>query len=191
MAQDTRPTIIPYFDYHDGMAALKWHADAFGFEQIATYIGPDGNILHAEMRFGTATIMLGTATAEQRIQMPWDLPADRGIYLYIEDLAPTTSEPEPPVPTSSTHPKTWNSALAATAPSTSTATNGASAPTGHHWHHKTRCSWFVPVILREAKNERRRTIEDHINPCRTHNSAFSIEPPAAPRIVLCPSATNL
>src|SRR5690242_5656228 len=65
-AQDSQPTIIPYFVYRDGAAALKWLTDAFGFEQIAAFTGPDGNILHAEMHFGSGAIMLGTATDEQR-----------------------------------------------------------------------------------------------------------------------------
>jgi uncharacterized glyoxalase superfamily protein PhnB len=86
MPQDTQPTIIPYFVYRDGAAALKWLADAFGLEQITAFTGPDGSILHAEMRFGNGAIMLGTATGEQRAQVPWDLPAGRGIYLYVEDV---------------------------------------------------------------------------------------------------------
>ena len=80
------PTIIPYFVYRDGAAALTWLTAAFGLEQTAAFSGPDGNVLHAEMRFGTGVIMLGTATDEQRAQTPWDLPAGRGIYLYVEDV---------------------------------------------------------------------------------------------------------
>ncbi len=86
ITQDVQPTIIPYFVYRDGAAALKWLTDAFGLEQTAAYTGPDGNILHAEMRFGSGAIMLGTATDEQRAQLPWDLPVGRGIYLYVEDV---------------------------------------------------------------------------------------------------------
>lgn len=84
--QSAQPTIIPYFVYRDGATALKWLSAAFGLEQTAAFSGPDGSILHAEMRFGTGAIMLGTATGEQRSQVPWDLPAGRGIYLYVEDV---------------------------------------------------------------------------------------------------------
>jgi uncharacterized glyoxalase superfamily protein PhnB len=80
------PTIFPYLVYQDGAAALKWLAEAFGFEKTVEVPGPDGSILHAEMRFGASAIMLGTATREQCEQSPWDLPAGHSIYVYVDDV---------------------------------------------------------------------------------------------------------
>ena len=79
-------TITPYFVYRDGAAALAFLADAFGLERVQSYDGPDGNVVHAEMRIGDAAIMFGTATDEQRGQEPWDLPPGRGIYVRVDDV---------------------------------------------------------------------------------------------------------
>lgn len=80
------PTLFPYFVYRDAAAALEWLAAAFGFEKTQAFPAPDGTIMHAEMRFGGGSIMLSTATDEQRAQGPWDLPAGRGIYVWVDDV---------------------------------------------------------------------------------------------------------
>lgn len=84
--QDAAPTMFPYFVYRDAAAALEWLTVAFGFKKTQEFPAPDGTILYAEMSFGTSVIMLGTATNEQREQSPWDLPAGRGIYIYVDDV---------------------------------------------------------------------------------------------------------
>lgn len=89
MTQDFQaalPTMFPYFVYRDAAAALEWLTLAFGFKKTQEFPAPDGTIMHAEMSFGASVIMLGTATDEQRQQSPWDLPAGRGIYLYVSDV---------------------------------------------------------------------------------------------------------
>jgi uncharacterized glyoxalase superfamily protein PhnB len=85
-ASPAASTIHPYFVYRDGAAAIEFLAGAFGFERVQAYAGPGGEIIHAEMRAGVGTIMLGTATGEQRDQGPWDLPAGRGIYVRVDDV---------------------------------------------------------------------------------------------------------
>ena len=85
-SRDTGPTMYPYFGYRDAAAALTWLAQAFGFETTQVIPGPDGTILHAEMRFGAGAIMLGTASDEQYGQPPRDVPAGHGIYVYVEDV---------------------------------------------------------------------------------------------------------
>src|SRR3712207_4460174 len=78
--------MVPYFAYRDAAAALEFLATAFVFQQTAAYPGPEGTIVHAEMTFDGATIMLGTATEEQREQTPWGLPDGHGIYVPVDDL---------------------------------------------------------------------------------------------------------
>jgi len=85
-AHGTVRTFTPYLVYEDGEAAIEWLTKAFGFEKTQAYPGPDGKIIHAEMRFGGSVIMLGTATAEQRKQKPWNHPEGRGVYVYVADL---------------------------------------------------------------------------------------------------------
>ena len=84
--QSELPTIFPYFGYRDAAAALKWLASAFGFEKAAEIPGPDGTIIHAEMRFGNGAMMLGTSANKQPGQSLRDAPAEYGVYLYVADM---------------------------------------------------------------------------------------------------------
>ena len=55
----TRPSFIPSITYDDSRAALEWLEKAFGFEPSEVLTDSDGNIAHAEMRFGDGVIMVG------------------------------------------------------------------------------------------------------------------------------------
>jgi PhnB protein len=52
--------------YEDGVAALEWLADAFGFRERARWVGPDGVLSHGEMEAGRGVIMLATPTPDYR-----------------------------------------------------------------------------------------------------------------------------
>lgn len=74
--QAIRPNIFPCIGYRDEHRAIEWLAGAFGFERHAVYEGPDGNVVHAELRLGPGIIMLGRAPDD-----------DRGtcFYVHVED----------------------------------------------------------------------------------------------------------
>ncbi len=55
------PTIIPTLRYRDGPAAIDWLCKAFGFTPQLVVPNPDGTIAHAQLIFGNAMIMLGSA----------------------------------------------------------------------------------------------------------------------------------
>jgi uncharacterized glyoxalase superfamily protein PhnB len=57
--------LYPSLRYRDAKAAHRWLQDAFGFEPVALYEDDDGNVAHAEMRWGSDLIMFGTARADQ------------------------------------------------------------------------------------------------------------------------------
>lgn len=80
------PTLFPYLSYRDAAAALTWLAEAFGFTKTVEFSDPDGNVMHAEMRFGNGAIMLGTATAPQPEESCRGAPAEHGVYVYVEDV---------------------------------------------------------------------------------------------------------
>jgi PhnB protein len=52
--------------YEDGVAALEWLANAFGFRERARWVGPDGVLSHGEMEAGQGVIMLATPTPDYR-----------------------------------------------------------------------------------------------------------------------------
>jgi len=59
-----RPTFTSGVFYRDPSAALDWLEKAFGFERSMVIWGKDGNLTHAEMRFGDGCIMLGGEWAD-------------------------------------------------------------------------------------------------------------------------------
>ncbi|WP_298429692.1 VOC family protein [uncultured Jannaschia sp.] len=73
------PAIVPYLSYVDAKAAMTFLADAFGLENVQAHDGPDGRVMHAEMRHGNGVIMLGTVDAAPDHGSP-------GLYLVVEDV---------------------------------------------------------------------------------------------------------
>ena len=59
-----RPTFTSGLYYRDPRAALDWLEHAFGFERSMVISDTDGQLAHAEMRFGHGSIMLGSEWAE-------------------------------------------------------------------------------------------------------------------------------
>ncbi|WIM13570.1 MAG: Glyoxalase family protein [Enhydrobacter sp.] len=55
-----RPTLTSGVYYRDPWAALDWLEKAFGFERSLLVTDKDGNVGHAEMRFGDGLIYVGS-----------------------------------------------------------------------------------------------------------------------------------
>jgi uncharacterized glyoxalase superfamily protein PhnB len=68
--------------YHDGRAAIEWLERAFGLRCEVAHDGPDGNVAHAEMRYGDGLMMLGTwrGTDDRR------RPGEGWAYVVVDDL---------------------------------------------------------------------------------------------------------
>ena len=79
---ETSP-ISPYLYYDDGVAALEFLADAFGFQERMRHVDQDGTLRHGEMQFGTSVVMLAS--------VPNSTPdalggATAGIYVTVDDV---------------------------------------------------------------------------------------------------------
>jgi uncharacterized glyoxalase superfamily protein PhnB len=51
--------------YHDAPRMIQWLHDAFGFETVARFDGPDGSVAHSELQLGTGMIMVGSARDDE------------------------------------------------------------------------------------------------------------------------------
>src|SRR5262245_24352369 len=81
--------IYPYLRYADAEAAVRFLKDAFGFEEHEVFRGPDGCIVHAQLRVGSGMIMLGAAKKDDPtgIKTPRELNGTTmGIYVSVEDV---------------------------------------------------------------------------------------------------------
>lgn len=87
----TSSTIVPAMRYEDAPAAIEWLCKAFGFEKHLVVPGEAGEILHAQLRFGSGMIMLGSASRENeygRYVKPPEAAGGigtQGIYVVVGD----------------------------------------------------------------------------------------------------------
>jgi PhnB protein len=57
------PTVVPMIAYADGIAAMDWLIEAFGFEERERRISDDGLLSHGELAVGVdGLVMLATPT---------------------------------------------------------------------------------------------------------------------------------
>jgi uncharacterized glyoxalase superfamily protein PhnB len=59
-----RPGVIPMIAYEDGVAALDWLADAFGFTERTRLLDRTGRVSHGEMDTGHGLVMLASPSPD-------------------------------------------------------------------------------------------------------------------------------
>ena len=78
--------VIPYLYYADGMAALDFLCNAFGFEERLRMPHPNGQLMHGELEAGDQRIMLGTPLDEQGAPS-LDVGGRHGaVMCYVDDV---------------------------------------------------------------------------------------------------------
>ena len=78
--------IIPFLRYRDSTKAVQWLVDAFGLETFEVNTDGDGNVVHAELRRGDATLQVGPPSEDGAMAMrsPLDLPfTSQGVYMNV------------------------------------------------------------------------------------------------------------
>lgn len=71
--QRSTQVFYPAMRFLDAERAIRWLAEAFGFQEVASYRDDKGIIIHAEMRFYGAIMMFGQ---ERESDYPVKPPAD-------------------------------------------------------------------------------------------------------------------
>jgi uncharacterized glyoxalase superfamily protein PhnB len=77
-------TITPQLTLDDAVTAIEWYKKALGAEETSRAAGPDGKIMHAELRIGDSRIMVNDA------MMGGKGPKALGgspvsLWIYVED----------------------------------------------------------------------------------------------------------
>jgi PhnB protein len=77
-------TLTPQLILDNAAQAIEWYKQALGAEEVARFPGPDGKIMHAEIRIGNSLIMLNDEMGGGRS------PKTIGgspvtLWLYVED----------------------------------------------------------------------------------------------------------
>ena len=58
------PDVVPFLTYEDGIAALEWLAEVFGFTETARFTSSDGRLTHGEMSIGDGLVMLASPSPD-------------------------------------------------------------------------------------------------------------------------------
>lgn len=74
--------------YKDPRAALDWLEEAFGFEMSLCISAANGQIMHAEMVYGDARVMLGAAGWADWAKSPADLGGanTQSLHVSVKDV---------------------------------------------------------------------------------------------------------
>jgi PhnB protein len=77
-------TITPSLTLDDAAQTIEWYKKALGAEEVSRSVGPDGKIMHAELRIGDSRFMMND------VMMGGKGPRQYGgspasLWLYVED----------------------------------------------------------------------------------------------------------
>jgi PhnB protein len=77
-------SVTPHLILDDAAPTIEWYKRAFGAEERGRAVGPDGKIMHAELRIGNSTIYLNDAMGGGK--GPKALGGcPIGLWIYTED----------------------------------------------------------------------------------------------------------
>ena len=77
-------TVTPQLILDNAAQAIDWYKRALGAEEVARFPGPDGKIMHAEIRIGNSLIMLNDEMGGGR--SPKAIGGSPvSLWLYVED----------------------------------------------------------------------------------------------------------
>lgn len=80
-------TITPYLTVRGAAAAMDFYTRAFGAQELLRLTGPNGAIVHAEMKIGDSPIMLGEESAAWEAFGPQHFDGTPvTICLYVADV---------------------------------------------------------------------------------------------------------
>lgn len=77
-------TVTPQLTLDNASAAIDWYKKGLGAEEISRADGPDGKVMHAELRIGNSKIMVNDAFMGQK--GPKEIGGSpASLWLYVED----------------------------------------------------------------------------------------------------------
>jgi uncharacterized glyoxalase superfamily protein PhnB len=80
-------TVTPYFTVKGAAEAIAFYKQAFAAEEVCCMKGPDGRVMHAEIRIGDSMLMLGDECPQSGNKSPLTLGGTAsGLLLYVMDV---------------------------------------------------------------------------------------------------------
>lgn len=80
-------TLTPNMTVRDAARAIEFYKQAFGAEEKGVMKGPDGKVMHAELRIGDSLFMLADEFPEFGSLSPQSTGGSgMGLHIYVEDV---------------------------------------------------------------------------------------------------------
>ena len=77
-------TVTPQLTLDNAAQAIDWYKKALGAEEVARAVGPDGKIMHAEIRIGNSLIMVNDPMGGAKGPTGFG-GSPASLWLYVED----------------------------------------------------------------------------------------------------------
>jgi uncharacterized glyoxalase superfamily protein PhnB len=90
MAKAARPvpegyyTITPQLVLDNAAQTIDWYKRAFGAEELSRSLGPDGKVMHAELRLGNSRFMVNDVMMGRKGPQAYG-GSPASFWLYVED----------------------------------------------------------------------------------------------------------
>ncbi len=80
-------TVTPMLTVRNGVKALEFYKRAFGAREVTRMDGPDGKLMHAELKIGDSAVMLGEENLQWGAHSPESLKGTPvSLYVYVPDV---------------------------------------------------------------------------------------------------------
>jgi len=79
--------VTPYLYVRGAAAAIDFYKSVFGATEIVRMAGPDGRIMHAELKIGDSIVMLGDENPHMGVLSPQTVGGfSTGLHVYVEHI---------------------------------------------------------------------------------------------------------
>ncbi|MGH9493372.1 MAG: VOC family protein [Candidatus Sulfotelmatobacter sp.] len=80
-------TLTPFLTVRDAERAIEFYKNAFGAESRGVMKGPDGKVMHAEVKIGDSVVMLSDEFPDFGSVSPQGLGGSpMGLHIYVQDV---------------------------------------------------------------------------------------------------------
>lgn len=77
-------TVTPQLTLDNAVQAIEWYKKALGAEELGRAVGPDGKVMHAELKIGDSRIMVNDAMMGGKGPLATG-GSPASLWLYVED----------------------------------------------------------------------------------------------------------
>ena len=79
--------VTPYLFVRTASGAIDFYKNVFGAAEIMRMAGPNGKIMHAELKIGDSIVMLADENPQTGVMSPQTVGGfSAGLHLYVEDV---------------------------------------------------------------------------------------------------------